>query len=702
MNRDVMLPVFVVGVLGLMILPLPSWTLDFLLALNITVALGVMLTSMHIRQPLDFSAFPSMLLVTTLFRLGLNVSSTRLILLKGQEGTSAAGAVIETFGQFVVGGNYVVGLVVFIILVVINFAVITKGSTRIAEVAARFTLDALPGKQMSIDSDLASGILTQDQARTKREMLAQEADFYGAMDGANKFVRGDAIAGLIITGINIVGGLVIGSTQGGMTLADAATTYTVLTIGDGLVSQIPALVISTAAGLVVTRASDGKNLGTQIIGQTMGNRQVLGSAGAIVAAMSLIPGLPMVPFLALSGALFYMRRNVSEIAAVDEAEGETEGEEKKLTEEEELQELLPVEPLQLEVGFSLVPFVDRERGGELLDRIIGLRKRFAKELGIVLPSVHLRDSLEIAGGEYRVLMHGVTVASGEVMADRLLAIDPGDVVEEIEGTPTKDPAFGIPAMWIEAADQEKAELAGYTVVEPPAVITTHLAEVFRDHAADIIGRQELQELIDVVAKRHPKVVDELIPSILSYGEVLGVVRNLLKEKVSVRDLRSIMESLADAARTSKGVVYLTEQVRQRLGPSIAQSLAEVDGIIYAALLDPVCEETLRTCIHRTEQDVSLAPDLATAQALLGALQKSVEQLSLEGRRPIIVAPADLRYALWKFINRFLPQVIVISQQELPPRQEVQSLAVVRFERPQLSGETPAAAGAMPVDHEATV
>ena len=677
MTRDAVVPILVVGMLGLMILPVPSFFLDSLLAVNITIALAVMLTAMHIARPLDFSVFPALLLVTTLFRLGLNVSSTRLILLEGHNGTGAAGRVIETFGNFVVGGNYVVGLVIFLILIIINFVVITKGSGRIAEVAARFTLDALPGKQMSIDSDLAAGVLTQDQARTKRDDLSRETDFYGAMDGANKFVRGDAIAGLIITGINIVGGLVIGMVDAGMSLADAATTYTVLTIGDGLVSQIPALVIATAAGLVVTRATDGQSLGSQVLGQTLGNKKVLGAASGVVGSMAFIPGLPMIPFLALAGGLYVLRKNVPEPGAEGAAAAETDsGAEPALSVDDEIKNSLAVEPLTLEVGFSLVPMVTRDRGGELLDRIVGLRKRFAKELGILVPPVHLRDSLDIGGGDYRVLVHGVVVGKGSIMTDRLLAMDPGNAPEKVDGIPTKDPAFGIPALWIDQRDAEIAEINGYTVVEPPAVIATHLSEIFRDHAADLVGRQELQDLIDVVAQRAPKLVDDLIPAVVSMSEIHAVIRGLLKECVSIRDLRSILEAIADGARTGKSPVHLTSAVRCRIGPAIAQALVEADGKIYAALLDPATEETLRGCLMTSDNDAALAPDLTTAQALLGGVQKAIEQLGLHGHRPILVAPADLRYAFWKFVNRFLPQVIVVAQQELPPRLEVSAMTTV--------------------------
>ncbi|MFT5431858.1 MAG: flagellar biosynthesis protein FlhA [Myxococcota bacterium] len=684
MRRDLVVPIAVVGLLGLMILPVPSFMLDGLLAINITIALAILLTSMHVKRPLDFSVFPSLLLVTTLFRLGLNVSSTRLIMLEGHGGTGAAGKVIETFGNFVVGGNYVVGAMIFLILIIINFIVITKGSGRIAEVSARFSLDALPGRQMSIDSDLAAGVINQEQARTRRDELSRETDFYGAMDGANKFVRGDAIAGLIITGINIVGGLIVGMAQGGMSIGDAAVTYTILTIGDGLVSQIPSLVIATAAGLVVTRSTDGKGLGSQMIGQTFGNERVLSATAGVVASMALIPGLPMLPFLGLSGAMLLMRRGMASIDS-EESEADTTTEEVPLTEEEKLQAMIPVEPLQLEVGFTLVPLVDKVRGGELLDRIVGLRKRFAKELGIVIPPMHLRDSLDMGGGDYRVLIHGVIVASGTVMTDRLMAMDPGDAPEKVEGITTKDPAFGIAALWIEKKHRDRAEMNGYTVVEPASVIATHLSEIFREHAAELVGRQELQDLVDVVARRSPKVVDELLPNVLSYTEVLTVIRNLLREGVSIRDLRGILEALSDGARASKSPVHLTEAVRTRLGPAIAQNLTDPDGKLYAALLDPRCEEILRGCVIRTDSEVALAPDLATAQGLLKGVHNAVEKLGMNGRRPILVAPADLRYALWKFTTRFVPQVSVVAQQELPSRLELQALATVNVDLGQTKG-----------------
>ncbi len=691
-RQDMILPLAVVGLLGLMIVPVPASVLDALLALGITAAIAMLLTSMHIRRPLDFSVFPALLLVTTLLRLGLNVSSTRLILLEGHNGTHAAGHVIETFGRFVVGGNYVVGAVVFIILLVINFIVITKGSGRIAEVAARFTLDALPGRQMAIDADLAAGIINQEEARRRREDLTRETDFYGAMDGANKFVRGDAIAGVIITVVNIVGGLVVGVLDAGLDLATAAKTYSVLTIGDGLVTQIPALIISTASGLIVTRSSDSRGLGTQVMNQTFGNPAVLDAATGVVVAVAMIPGLPLIPFLGLAGAMQVYKRSLANSGAVSQkaaaaAGGKTQPqslspEQQREQEEKDLQELLPVEPLELRVGYGLVPFVTRDRGGgELLDRIVALRKRFAQELGIIVPPVVLKDSLEYPSGDYKLLIHGVVVAQGSIMTDRIMAMDPGNAGGKVTGIETRDPAFGIPALWILPKDRDRAEMWGYTVVEPVAVIATHLSELFREHAAQLVGRAELQQLIDVVARRHPRLVDELIPAQLQIGEVLHVVRRLLEEAVSIRDLRSIIEALADAARVSKSPVALTEAVRQRLGPSISEALLEPDRKLYAALLEPETEATLRKVLVKDGGDVGLAPDLATAQAILGGVHKAVEKLGVQGKRPILVAPSDLRYPLWKFVHRFLPQVTVLAQQELPARLEICASAAVGVDKP---------------------
>jgi flagellar biosynthesis protein FlhA len=682
-RSDGLMPVVVLGILGLMVLPVPAGILDALLALNIVASVAILLTSLHIKRPLDFSTFPALLLVTTLLRLGLNISTTRLILLNGAEGTGAAGHVIETFGKFVVGGNYVVGAVIFLILLVINFIVITKGSGRIAEVAARFTLDAMPGRQMAIDADLAAGNITPDEARRRREDVTKESDFYAAMDGANKFVRGDAIAAIIITVINVVGGLVVGVLDHGLPVGVAAKTYSLLTIGDGLVSQIPALIVSTAAGLIVTRSSDQRGLGTQVMNQALANPAVLNASTGVAVAMAFVPGLPVIPFLALAGALQALKSNNA-----NEAKGPTDNtprsattpEEARAQEEADLDAALPVEILELRVGYSLVPLVTRDRGGgELLDRIVALRKRFAGELGIKVPPVTLKDSLEIPGGDYRVLVNGVVVAQGSIMTDRLLAMDPGNAGGKVNGIATKDPAFGIPALWIQPQDRDRAEMYGFTVVEPVAVIATHLSEVFREHAAELVGRAELQSLIDIVARRHPRLVDDLIPSVLSLAEVHGVIRGLLRENISVRDLRTIIEALGDAGRVNKHPAALMEAVRLRLGPSIAQTLAELDGKLYAALLEPDLEAALRK-VMVTSPEPGLAPDLATAQRVLSAVQKAVEKLGMAGKRPILVAPSDLRYPLWKFIHHFLPQVVVVAQQELPSRLEISAIASVGFER----------------------
>ena len=667
--RALVAPIGVVGIVVLMVLPLPPMLLDFLLAVNITVSLVILLTAIQVRRPLDFSVFPSILLVTTLFRLALNISSTRLILINGENGVTAAGKIIATFGDFVVGGSYIVGVVVFLILVIINFVVITKGSGRIAEVSARFTLDALPGKQMSIDSDLAAGLITQDQARARREELARETDFYGAMDGSSKFVRGDAIAGLIITALNIIGGLVIGVLVADMTFKDAAQTYTILTIGDGLVSQIPALLISTAAGIVVTRAAADADLGGQVADQMFRSPKVLTAGAIVVTALGFVPGMPLAPFLVLGGSLAAASRLAKPAATAEDAGHQQLALQPAMSEEEQIAEMLPVEALEIEVGYALVPLVDAREGGELVKRIAGLRRSVATELGIILPPVHLRDNLELSSGEYRLMVHGVEVARGSVMPDRLMAMDPGDVRDRVEGIATTEPAFGLPALWIRPSLRAKAEVAGYTVVEPATVIITHVSEAIHRDAELLLGREDLQRLLEIVAARAPKVVEELIPNILSHAELLAVMRALLRERVSVRDLQTVLEVLAEASRFGKAVNFLVDQVRQRLGPAIIQTML-VDGKLNASILDAQSEDSLRGVIVRTDNDAMLAPDLQTAQALLSALQRMVEKSNLEGHPPVLLAPPDLRYPLWRFANRFLPQLIVLSQRELPPRVEV--------------------------------
>ncbi|GMV43216.1 MAG: flagellar biosynthesis protein FlhA [Myxococcales bacterium] len=684
--RAMIAPLGVVSIVVLMVLPLPAVLLDFLLALNITIALVILLTAIQLRKALDFSVFPSVLLVTTLFRLALNISSTRLILLKGEEGTEAAGQIINTFGNFVVGGSYVVGSIIFLILVIINFVVITKGSGRIAEVSARFTLDALPGKQMSIDSDLAAGLITQDEARGRREDLAREADFYGAMDGASKFVRGDAVAGLIITALNIVGGLIIGVLIADMSFGDAARTYTILTIGDGLVSQIPALLISTAAGIVVTRAADDRELGGQFSKQLLKDARVMNAGAIVTTALGLVPGMPLLPFLGLAGAMAIAGRTLAREQRAPEALREAAALKPSLSEEDQIADMLPIEALELEVGYALVPLVDAREGGELVKRIAGLRRSIATELGIILPPVHLRDNLELASGEYRLLIHGVEAARGTVMPDRLMAMDPGDAREKVDGIATTEPAFGLPALWIRPTHRARAEVAGYTVVEPATVVITHVSEAIHRDAEQLLGREDLQRLLEVVASRAPKVVEELIPTVLSHAELLAVLRALLRERVSIRDLKTVLEVLAEASRYGKAVSFLVDQVRQRLGPAIVQALLGGDGKLKASILDASSEDLLRGVIVRTDNDAMLAPDLQTAQQLLAGLQRLVETANLNGVSPILLAPPDLRYPLWRFANRFLPQLVVLSQRELPPRVEVNTLSTVSIAQ----ARTPAA------------
>jgi flagellar biosynthesis protein FlhA len=666
-GTELMMPLLVVGVLALMILPLPPLILDILIAINITISLLMLLTALQVKNSLEFSVFPSLLLMTTLFRLSLNVASTRLILLDGSSGTEAAGEIIKTFGVFIVGGSYVVGIVVFLILTLINFIVITKGSGRIAEVTARFTLDALPGKQMSIDSDLASGLVTQDEARERRETLALETEFYGAMDGSSKFVRGDAIAGLIITAINIIGGLCIGVLQADMTFGDAAEAYTVLTIGDALVSQVPALFISTAAGMVITRVADSRGLGKQVAGQLMTNPRTLIPGAAILGALALVPNMPLMPFVLLIAGLMYLAWKGPDD---EDDEEKSLANKPELTEEEQIERMLPVETLELEVGYALVQLVDARKDGEVIKRIGGLRKNFARDLGVILPPVHVRDNLELKPGEYRLLIHGVELARGSLMSDRLLAMDPGDSKEDIDGIATTEPAFGLPALWIRTSQKTRAEIAGYTVVEPATVIVTHISEALRRHTFELVGREELQQLLEIVARRSPKAVDELIPNVISHAELLALVRAILKEGVSIRDMRTILEVITEAAVQSKAIPWLVDRVRERLGAAIVQDMLDSKDVLHAAMFDAQSEETMRASVVRTELDTTLALDLNNAQNLVLQLRRTLETHQRAGVEPVAVLPADLRYPVQQFAIRFCPGVNILSQREIPSRVEV--------------------------------
>ncbi len=682
-NRDVFLAIILIGVLALLLIPLPTMMLDFLLAINITISILVFLSGLYLEKAVEFSVFPSLLLFTTLFRLGLNISSTRLVLLHGSNGMGAAGKIIETFGAFVVGGNYIVGIVMFIILVMINFVVITKGSTRIAEVAARFTLDALPGKQMAIDADLNAGVIDDVEAKKRRKEIRQEADFFGAMDGASKFVRGDAVAGLIITGINIVGGLILGTLQQGMDIATAAQTFTVLTIGDGLVSQIPALIISTAAGMVVTRAADDSDLSMQMLTQLAGKERNLMIAAGVITSFGLIPGMPFLAFLFIGGSLYFMAysaKNRKDDAKKEKetkaAQSESIGNSLKRA-EETIESLLPLDLMEVELGFGLIALVDEKRGGDLLKRIQSLRKQFATQIGIIVPPIHIRDNLELGGGEYNVLLKGNVIAKGTLMPERLLAMASGEVTKPIAGHDTKEPAFGLPAKWITKETQEHAEAAGYTVVDCSTVIATHITELVRGNAQELIGRQELQELLDIFKSKNPKVIEELIPDLLHLGDVLQVLKNLLREKLSVRDLRTILECLADHAKLTKNIDTLTELVRQRMSKHITSEYKSRDGTLYVMNLNRQAEDFLREGLTVVDDKIQLAVDPIKAGHLLEAIQTGIQEFEMTEYQPVLLVSPELRRPLFELLEKFIPNLTLLSIREIDPHVQVQALKTIK-------------------------
>ncbi len=677
-NLDIGISVGIVGILMVMIIPMPTVMLDVLLAFNITLAILILLVTIYVVKPLDFSVFPSLLLITTLFRLSLNIASTRLILLNGHSGALAAGKIIKGFGSFVVGGNPTVGLVVFVILVVINFVVITKGSGRIAEVAARFTLDAMPGKQMSIDADLNAGIINEGEARIRRALIAKEAEFYGAMDGASKFVRGDAIAGIIITLINIIGGLIIGVLQIGLDLGTAVQNYTLLTIGDGLVSQIPALIISTGAGVLVSRASsEGENIGSELAHQIGLQPRALTIASVIIFLFSIAPGMPFIPFMLLAGFVFFLSRVLTSRKQQKIAEkAEPSEEATKEYSHEELEGLLPLDMLELEIGYGLIPIVDNKSQGNLLDRIRALRRQFAIEMGLIMPSLHIRDNLELKPNEYTFCIKGNEVARGELLVDHYLAIDPGDAKTKIEGIKTKDPAFGLPAVWITPEKKGDAQLAEYTVVEPPSVVTTHLSEVVRQYGYEFLGRQEVQSLLDNVSKTAPKVVEELTPNLLTLGSIQKVLQNLVREQVSIRDLLTIIETLSDYASITKDTDLLTEYVRQRLARSITKPYLDDNKILKVLNLKPDVEEAIVRGINQTDYGAFLALGPKEASTIIDSIQKSLESVSIKIEQPVILCSTAIRRHLKKLCESFQVQVAVFSHNEIPGGIEIQSMGEI--------------------------
>jgi len=666
----------IIILLSIMLFPLPPYLIDLAVGLNFSVALLILIMTMQVNRPLDFTGFPALLLLTTLFRLSMNIATTRVILLRGNEGTYAAGHIIRSFGQFVVGGNYIVGFIVFLILVIINFVVITKGAGRIAEVAARFTLDAMPGKQMAIDADLNAGLIDEEEARRRREEIAKEADFYGAMDGASKFIRGEAIAGLVITSINIIGGILIGTLQKGMSLAASAKTYTILTIGDGLVSQIPALIVSTSAGILVSRAAAESGLGKDIALQFLGKPEVLFLAGGVIFILALIPGLPFLPFFFFSMLLFglgYFAYTKQKKAELEKVEAPPEEEETP----PEAEEIRPVELLAIELGYGLIYLADENRGGDLLERIKNLRKHLAQELGIMIPSVHVRDNLSLKPGEYSILIKGVEVAKGELMPNYLMALPSSPDLTPPEGAiPTKEPTFGMTAYFIPEDLREEAEMAGFTVITLSTVITTHLSEVIKKHADELLTKQEVQRIIDGLNKYYPKIVEECLNN-ANLTTIQKVLQNLVREGIPLKDLITIFETIADYAPSVKDPDVLTEYVRQKLSRYIVKPYL-VDGTLPSIIVGEDIEDAIRKGLQRTEQGTFLMIDPKIGSKIVALLTQAVERAGQKDVVPAIICSPTIRRHLRKLIERTLSYVPVISQVEIPPEVKIEILEVVRL------------------------
>jgi flagellar biosynthesis protein FlhA len=675
---DVMLAGGVIVILGVMLVPMPTIVIDMMLSLSISLSLVILVTSMFISSPLEFSIYPSLLLVTTLLRLALNVASTRLILMHGDEGTGAAGMVIQSFGEFVVGGNYLIGIVVFFILFSLNKSVIVTGTTRIAEVAARFTLDAMPGKQMAIEADLNAGLINEAEANNRRVLIRKEADFYGAMDGAGKFVSGDVQATILILSINIIGGFLIGMFQKGMDWKTALSTYTILTIGDGLVTIIPSIVISTSAGLIVSRAASEAKMGEEFIAQLTFHPKALKLVSAMLFIFGLVPGMPFVPFTMLSALIFAVSKvsqKQKDIIATGQ-EAEKTKPVKELETPEEVQQLLPLDLLELEVGYGLIPLVDEDQNGNLLARIRSIRRQFALDMGVIVPSLHLRDNLQLKPGQYTVLIRGNEVASAEILIDHYLAMDPGDIKHRVQGVETREPAFNLPALWVPESSREEAMLAGYTVVDPATVISTHLTEVFKHNLHEFLGRQEVQSLLDTLSKRAPKAVEELVPGTLSLGAVQKVLQNLVKEGVSIRDMLSIVETISDYGVSIKDPDQLTEYVRARLGRAIVKPFLTSDNTLPILNLASSLEGMVQESIRHTDRGSYLAMDPGSAQRIISSINQHLEKAMLSEGQPVLLVSPVSRPHLAQLLNRFIPTLPVISQAEIPAEIRLQSLATI--------------------------
>jgi len=666
-------PTAVMAVVLLMIVPLPPIVLDLLLSVDIGLSVVLLLTVIYVEQPVEFSVFPSLLLLLTLVRLSLNVASTRLILMHGAEGIDAAGHVIMAFGQFVVGGNFVVGIVVFLVLIAIQFLVINHGAVRISEVTARFTLDAMPGRQMAIDADLNAGIIDEREARTRRDRVRREADFYGAMDGGIRFTQRDALAAVLMTGVNIVAGLIIGVVQHGLDLATAAQTYTILTVGEGLVTAIPALLVSMSGGLITTRAAAETHLGEEVAVQLLARARPLAVAAGALVGLALIPGLPKFSFLAIGGLLAAAAFANREAAPAGRGAGAAVDDAAAAPAPDAIDVAIAVDPLSVEVGYALVALVDEKQGGTLLNRVRAIRRQIAGETGVVVPPVHVADNLQLPPRAYAVLVKGVEVARGELYADRLLAINPGTADVALDGTPTREPAFGLPAVWIGSEQRDKATAAGFTVVDPTTALSTHLSETIRNFLPDLLSRQQTKELIDRVGQHAPKLIEELIPKLASVGDIQRVLRQLLRERVSIRDLTTILEAIADAMAVTKDHDAVAEQVRTALGRAIVRPYQTERGEVPAIALAPGLEEKLLSSIVRTEQGMVLALDPGQAQRLATRI---AEIFASAVAQPVLLCSPALRPHLWRLFARVLPHLGVLSHSEIPPQVQVAAIATL--------------------------
>lgn len=673
-------PILIMVMLAMLVLPLPPFMLDLLFTFNIALSLIVLMVVVYALRPLDFAVFPSFLLVATLLRLSLNVASTRVVLLEGHNGGDAAGKVIEAFGSFVIGGNYAVGLVVFSILIIINFVVVTKGAGRVSEVSARFTLDAMPGKQMAIDADLNAGVLTQDQARDRRAEISQEADFYGSMDGASKFVRGDAVAGILILLINIVGGLGVGTLQHGLPFSQAMEYYTLLTIGDGLVAQIPGLLLSTATAIIVTRVNSAQDMGEQVTLQVLSNPKALAISAAIIGSLGLIPGMPNMVFLIIALTLGYLAYSVYKKQLVLEQVGVEPMSAQVQALPDEPKELswddvAPVDMIGLEVGYRLIPLVDKAQGGELMSRIKGVRKKLSQELGFLIPAVHIRDNLDLAPNVYRLTLMGVNIGEVEIHPDREMAINPGQVFGDINGLVTKDPAFGLDAVWIEANQKDQAQTMGYTVVDPGTVVATHLSQIIQNHAYELLGHEEVQQMLDTLKKSAPTLVEDLVPDTLPLGSVVKVLQNLLQENIPVRDLRTVAETLIEHGRVSQDTGALTAAVRVSLGRSIVQKISGLDKELSVITLDPDLERLLQQSLQASENgSAGLEPGLA--ERMINALQESTQKLEMEGKSAVLLVSSFLRPWLARFVRHSITNLNVLSYNEIPEDRQVRVVGSV--------------------------